>query len=215
MPRSPIRPVNVLLVGALLASNLVLAVPGANAACHIAGFVEDQIKVDTNESRSVTLRVELQGRVESCEGTVDWATEDGTAKAGTDYLAASGTLTFVAGDDRIEDITIEIIQSGGGDFQVVLSNPTGSITGTGDPATVSIVVDDIQVQSEPRGVSEPEPTDDATTPAATEPTTTTDTADAASDGAGFPWIPLLAVVIVLGLLVGWYIARRTPTHPEG
>ena len=32
------------------------------------------------------------------EVTVDYATQDGTATAGADYTAASGTLTFTAGD---------------------------------------------------------------------------------------------------------------------
>jgi len=31
--------------------------------------------------------------------TVDWETADGTAEAGTDYTAGSGTLTFDNGDD--------------------------------------------------------------------------------------------------------------------
>ena len=32
------------------------------------------------------------------EVTVDYATSDGTAKAGADYTAKSGTLTFEAGE---------------------------------------------------------------------------------------------------------------------
>lgn len=209
MPRRPLRPAHVLLVGALLATNLVLAAPGALAACHIAGFVESEVQVAA-DAGSVTLTVELQGRQPSCEGTVDWATEDGTATAGSDYEAGSGTLTFVAEDDRTEDITITILDgASAGDFSVVLSNPSGSISGTGGAATVTITA---------AGAATDPATDVATTPAddpsvaPTEaPTPGVPTTD---DGAArFPWIPLLAVVIVLGLLVGWYIARRTPTRP--
>jgi hypothetical protein len=70
--------------------------------------------------------------------TVDYATADGTATAGTDYAAQSGTLTFAAGQ------TVRTIQVGvNGDtvdepdetFQVMLSNPQGAgidrDTGTG------------------------------------------------------------------------------------
>jgi hypothetical protein len=40
--------------------------------------------------------------------TVDWATSDGTATAGTDYVAASGTLTIPAGDTNgTIDVTVD------------------------------------------------------------------------------------------------------------
>lgn len=206
------------LVTAVLAASLLPAAPPAHAACHIAGFVDPTVEVGA-DAGSVTLTVELQGGQPSCEGTVDWATEDGTATAGTDYEAGSGTLTFVAEDDRVEDITIAILDGAtAGDFRVVLSSPTGSITGTGDPATVTITGG-----AEPTEVTEPA-TDQTTAPPADDPTTTPATDGAApvtdapttaaddADGASFPWVPLLAVVLVLGLLVAWYIARRTPTN---
>ena len=40
--------------------------------------------------------------------TVDFATSDGTAEAGQDYTAASGTLTFAAGDASDQTITVTI-----------------------------------------------------------------------------------------------------------
>lgn len=211
MPRVTIRPGRVLIVGALLAASLVLAVPRASAACHIAGFVESEVEV-TADAGSVTLTVELQGRQPPCEGTVDWATEDGTATAGSDYEAGSGTLTFVAEDDRVEDITITILDgASAGDFSVVLSNPSGSISGTGGAATVTITAAD--AATEPATEVATTPADDPTDAPTEAPTPGVPTTE--DDGARFPWIPLLAVVIVLGLLVGWYIARRTPPHPEG
>lgn len=209
MPRRPLRPAHILLVGALLATNLVLAAPGALAACHIAGFVESEVQVAA-DAGSVTLTVELQGRQPSCEGTVDWATEDGTATAGSDYEAGSGTLTFVAEDDRTEDITITILDgASAGDFSVVLSNPSGSISGTGGAATVTITAAD--AATEPATEVATTPADDPSVAPTEAPTPGVPTTD--DGGARFPWIPLLAVVIVLGLLVGWYIARRTPTRP--
>src|SRR5262245_58625706 len=61
--------------------------------------------------------------------TVDWATADGSATAGEDYTAGSGTLTFDPGVtsqpvsvDVLGDTTFEADET----FTVTLSNPTGS-----------------------------------------------------------------------------------------
>ena len=61
--------------------------------------------------------------------TVDFETVDGTAKAGSDYTAASGTLTFTAGQlvqtisvPTLDD-TVPELEEG---FTVVLSNPSGA-----------------------------------------------------------------------------------------
>lgn len=59
--------------------------------------------------------------------TVDYATADGSAQAGSDYVAASGTLTFDAGENKK---TIAVTINGdaayeqGETFTVNLSNPT-------------------------------------------------------------------------------------------
>ena len=42
--------------------------------------------------------------------TVDYATSDGTAHAGTDYTATAGTLTFGAGETS-QTITIPILNN--------------------------------------------------------------------------------------------------------
>ena len=61
--------------------------------------------------------------------TVDFATADGTAKAGSDYVAKSGSITFAAGETRktieivaIGDSVVEATES----FNVVLKNPKGA-----------------------------------------------------------------------------------------
>lgn len=117
---------------------LVTAVPAA-AACHVAAFVEGDVEASASTG-VVSLVVELQGRVGSCAGTVDVATADGTATAGEDYEAVTKTLTFEENDDRVEtvDVTILADASDGESFTLELSNPTGSISGTGGPATVTI-----------------------------------------------------------------------------
>jgi len=61
------------------------------------------------------------------QGTVHYATSDGTAQAGSDYLAASGTLTFAPGSmtntisiSVPDDILVEPAET----FSVTLSSPT-------------------------------------------------------------------------------------------
>ena len=71
--------------------------------------------------------------------TVDYATADGTALAGSDYTAASGTLTFAAGDtSKTIDVLVtdDSLGEGDEDFTVTLSNASdagmsdGEATGT-------------------------------------------------------------------------------------
>jgi hypothetical protein len=65
--------------------------------------------------------------------TVSYATSDRTAKAGTDYTAASGTLTFDPGQTT-RTVSISILQGAPGaskDFFLTLSNPTNAILSRG------------------------------------------------------------------------------------
>ena len=77
--------------------------------------------------------------------TVDFATLDGTAKAGSDYLATSGTLTFAPGVTQ-QTITIQIVNDKTKEstetFSVVLSNPTVGATLAKSTATVTILDND-------------------------------------------------------------------------
>jgi hypothetical protein len=60
--------------------------------------------------------------------SVNYATRDLTAQAGSDYTAQNGTLGFAAGE-TLQAITVEIapddMTEGDEQFQLVLSNPTG------------------------------------------------------------------------------------------
>ncbi|HEV8251466.1 MAG TPA: Calx-beta domain-containing protein, partial [Gaiellaceae bacterium] len=94
-------------------------------------------------SKTVTLTVTLSSATSSAV-TVNYATANGTATAGSDYTAKSGTLTFAAGTTT-QTISITV----GGDktkepnetFLVNLSNPTNATLGAAQ-ATVTIVNDD-------------------------------------------------------------------------
>ena len=76
--------------------------------------------------------------------TVDWATSDGTATAGTDYTAGNGTLTFNAGDSsRTVSVTVagDEVDEPDETFTVTLTNPSGATLGD-DTATGTITNDD-------------------------------------------------------------------------
>ena len=76
--------------------------------------------------------------------TVDYATADGTATAGADYTATSGTLTFAAGERR-KTIAVAIlddaVDEGNETFLLRLSNAQGARIGDGE-ATGTIENDD-------------------------------------------------------------------------
>ncbi len=76
--------------------------------------------------------------------TVQYATSDGTAEAGSDYTAASGTLTFTPGNDT-QTITIAVLGDTSDEndetFFVNLSNATGAVA-TESPGVGTIINDD-------------------------------------------------------------------------
>lgn len=111
---------------------------------------------------SVTLTVVHSGTATTTKSfSVDYSTQDGTAVAGTNYTASSGTLTWEVGDSVEKTITITGIDPGEAEltFSVVLSNPIGAhlcngtivyINGDGDSTTVTVNDEnDITVQEFP------------------------------------------------------------------
>jgi len=88
----------------------------------------------------------LVKRVGGSDGivSVDYATANETATAGSDYTAQSGTLTWDNNDERAKPINLPITDDsdyeGNETFTVTLSNPTGgSSLGTINPLSVTIV----------------------------------------------------------------------------
>ena len=76
--------------------------------------------------------------------TVDWATSDGTARAGTDYTAGNGSLTFNAGDSTKTvsvSVTGDDVDEPDKTFTVTLSNASGATIGDAE-ATGTIRDDD-------------------------------------------------------------------------
>ena len=72
--------------------------------------------------------------------SVDYATQDGTASAGSDYTSTSGTLQFAAGDTS-KTIEVPLLDDdhdeGSETFKLVLSNPSGAVV-TDSEATGTI-----------------------------------------------------------------------------
>ena len=86
--------------------------------------------------------------------TVEFATANGTATSGSDYTAATGTLTFAPGDTS-EPVTISLsgdtLDEVDETFTVTLTNPANATLGTAvatgtiidDDATPSLSIDDV------------------------------------------------------------------------
>jgi len=80
--------------------------------------------------------------------TVNYATSDGTATAGSDYDAASGALAFTAGITT-QTFTVSITNDGVDEpdetATLTLSSPVNATLGTPNPAVLTIVDDDVLI----------------------------------------------------------------------
>jgi hypothetical protein len=101
----------------------------------LAGDLPPQASIDRNSitegtsgSRALRFLVRLNHASE-VPVTLDFATVDGSAAAGTDYVAASGTLTFPPGQ-RERSISIDVLGNlqpqSNRSFHVALSNPANA-----------------------------------------------------------------------------------------
>ena len=104
------------------------------------------------EGGTAAFPVTLAGRT-ARTATVAYATEDGTARAGSDYAAASGTLTFAPGESRrtvrvdlLDDATAEPAET----FALRLSSPANARLAARS-ATGTVVDDDGAPQLSARG----------------------------------------------------------------
>ena len=88
-----------------------------------------------------------RGGERTSEVTVDYTTVDGTAKAGQDYTAQSGTLTFPANGTTIRLVTVEYLDDaateGNETFRLQLSNAQPAGTGfiLGRSSAVATIMD--------------------------------------------------------------------------
>ncbi|WP_232105496.1 Calx-beta domain-containing protein [Gimesia panareensis] len=98
---------------------------------------------------TVTLDQAVQGGL-----SVDWTTADGTAVAGSDYVASSGTLNFIGSADETQAITVTLFDDNDIELTesllVMLSNlnAVGSVTLGQSQSTAFIINDDSLVIDE-------------------------------------------------------------------
>jgi chitinase len=117
-------------------------VTGDAAASSTPGLFVKGATVDASAG-SVQVPVLLGGPSGAAQGvpvTVNYATANGSAKAGTDYTATSGTLTFPPGETT-QNITVPILDPAASEptrnFSVTLSSPSNATIATGT-GTVTI-----------------------------------------------------------------------------
>jgi hypothetical protein len=111
------------------------------------GFTSNGYRVDEeNEDGGVIVRV---SRTDGSTGAVgvNYSTTDGTATAGTDFTARSGTLNWADGDSDVKSIYISTRSDsryeGNETFQIQLSDATGGAAlGSLSTATVTIIDND-------------------------------------------------------------------------
>lgn len=92
----------------------------------------------------VTITVQRTGGLSS-GASVSYSTADGTAIAGQDYTAVSGTLVFAGGQTTqsfIVPITNDGASEGDENFMVILSNAAGGGTTLGVPNTANVIITD-------------------------------------------------------------------------
>ena len=99
-----------------------------------AGLSVADAEAEENTDETIDFTVTLD-RAASGTVTVDYATSDGSATAGADYTAASGTLTFQAGE-RTKTIAVELLDDthdeGEETLTLELSNASGAVIVDGE-----------------------------------------------------------------------------------
>ena len=120
----------------------------ASAAGSVFDFDSAEYSVGENDG-SVTIHVLRSGSLAGA-ATVDYHTSDGTATAGEDYTATSGTLTWADGQGGDMTFAVAITPNppvdGDETVELTLDNPTGGAVGATGTAELTIQDDRITYQ---------------------------------------------------------------------
>ncbi len=104
-------------------TNIKVTIANNNSGLH---FYLPAVSINEDDGQ-VVIKV-ARGDYGDKRVSVDYATTNGTAKAGQDYTATAGTLSFAPGE-VVKSFTVPILNDylpePGKTFKVVLSNPTG------------------------------------------------------------------------------------------
>jgi hypothetical protein len=201
-----------IFAGAVVLVVLIAAGP-AHAACHSASFDPSTYQVREGAG-TVELTVENPGPRPD-DRTVDYETVNGTARAGSDYVAKSGTLSFTLTDTR-KTISIAITNDsaveGAETFQVRLRARDGScITDLGGPATVTIADEDRAPEpTQTASPTSPSPTTTSPSPTAPGTATATPAAPDEDDGGlgGGAVAGIVGGAVAVGGAATYFIRRR-------
>lgn len=124
----------------LLRSTAPIDLPLPRASINPTLLVSEGNVGNSNVIVTVTLQTAFPVPV-----TVDFATQNGTATAGVDYVANSGTVTFAPGVTS-QSISVPVIGDtvldGTNDFSIILSNPVNATIAQGT-SLITIVDDDV------------------------------------------------------------------------
>ncbi len=107
--------------------------------------IDDVSHVEGDTDQTYLFTVNLSS-ASSDPVTVAYQTNDGSALAGSDYTAASGTLTFNGTTQQIITVTVkgDLVSEPDEEFTVTLSDPTNALLGTAT-GTGTIINDDISL----------------------------------------------------------------------
>lgn len=116
----------------------VTSLSSKSAQFSAAGYVVNE------NAGSVTIGVTRLGNV-TTPATIDYATSNGTAETGSDYLATSGSLQFAPGE-TIKYFSVPIVNDDlverTENINLVLSAATGTVLGSPFTSTITILDDD-------------------------------------------------------------------------
>ncbi|MGH2726120.1 MAG: Calx-beta domain-containing protein [Actinomycetota bacterium] len=185
------RPRTLVLGMAIVAGFLLFPATPAFAPCHEITFSGDPYTVGEAAGK-VTITVSNGAGEQISDQTIDYETIDGTAKAGSDYPATSGTVTIPLGATEATfdiPITNDTKDESSEQFSVQLSNPQPPSSCAPPPAiseqsaTITITDNDPAPQPTPTATTtspKPKATTPSPTPTATKTPTSSPTPTATS-----------------------------------
>lgn len=106
-----------------IADNDVQASAGARASLSVRDVVVDA-------GSGVATFVVMLDKATSAPFSVNYSTVDGTALAGSDYIAATGSLNFAAGE-TVKQVTVALPPVGGAESAEMFSLSLGALSGSG------------------------------------------------------------------------------------
>ena len=123
----------------------------------ITVVIEGPATVAEGAMATYTVSLTPAGVTPTADLTVDYATSDGSATAGNDYTAASGTLTFTTASAGAQTVTVTTLQDVLDDdaetFAVTLSNATGGGSPAPTIAPTSVTTTIVDDDGTPTGIT--------------------------------------------------------------